>query len=121
MTRAPARDVTIELREGEYVAERGKRKVTWLVRLNDAWVHISEWTGAEVERCQARSGVVWETLTRLLVPAGTRLTRVESRPAPYAQRDALDYLKRSPDAARRVSRQEFSVGQRGDLLRLATK
>jgi hypothetical protein len=117
MPAAPARDVTIELREGEYVAERGKRKLTWLVRLNDAWVHVSEWPAAEVERCQARSGVVWESLTRLVVPVGARLTRVESRPAPYAKRDALDYLKRSPDVARHVSRQQFRVGRRGELLR----
>ena len=119
MPPAPARDVTIELREGEYIAERGKRKLTWLIRLNDAWVHINEWPGVEVTRCQARSGVVWENLTLLVVPVGTKLTRVESRPAPYAQRDALDYLRRSPDAARRTSRQEFHVGARGELLREA--
>jgi hypothetical protein len=114
---APPRIVLVELSEGEYVAERGKRKVTWLVRLNDAWVHISEWPGVEVERCQARSGVVWETLTRLQVLVGARLTRIESRPGPYVQRDALDYLKRAADVPRRTSRQEFRVGQRGNLLR----
>ncbi|HYQ15464.1 MAG TPA: hypothetical protein VEQ58_06900 [Polyangiaceae bacterium] len=117
MPAAPVREVTIELREGEYVADRGKRKLTWLIRLNDAWVHLSEWPGIEVTRCQTRSGVVWENLTQLVVPVGTLLTRVESKPAPYAQRDALDYLKRSPDAARRVSRQEFRVGVRGELSR----
>ena len=117
MPAAPPREVSIELSEGEYIAPRGKREVTWLIRLNDAWVHISEWPTAEVERCQAKSGTVWENRTRLRVPAGARLTRIESRPAPYAQRDALDYLKRSPQAARRVVRQEFSVGKRGDLLR----
>lgn len=114
---APARDVTIELTEGEYIAERGKRKLTWLIRLNDAWVHVSEWPGAEVEQCQATSGVVWENLTRLVVPFGTRLTRVESRPAPYVRRDALDYLSRGPDPGRRVFRSEFRVGARGELLR----
>ena len=117
MPGAPARDVTIELREGEYVADRGKRKLTWLIRLNDAWVHINEWPGIEVTRCQARSGVVWENLTQLVVPVGTLLTRVESRPAPYERRDALDYLKRSPEAARHVSRQEFRVNARGELTR----
>jgi hypothetical protein len=118
MSAAAPRDVTIELTEGEYVAERGKRELTWLIRLNDAWVHISKWPSAEVERCQATSGVVWENRTRLSVPAGTRLERVESRPAPYAKRDALDYLKRAPQAAaRRVLRQEFRVGSRGSLLR----
>lgn len=113
------REVDIELTEGEYIAQRGTLKVTWLVRFNDAWVHVSEWPGVEVERCEAKSGVVWENLTRLKVPAGIRLTRVESRPAPYAARDALDYLRRSPDAARRVLRQEFRVGSRGELLRVA--
>ncbi len=116
MTR-PLRDVTIELTEGEYVAERGKRKLTWLIRLNDAWVHVREWPGVEVEQCQATSGVVWENLTRLIVPPGTRLTRIESRPAPYTKRDALEYLKRSPDPGRRVFRLEFRVGTRGELLR----
>jgi hypothetical protein len=118
MSTARAREVQVELTEGEYVAERGKRTVTWLVRINDDWAHVSEWPGAEVERCQAKSGMVWENLTRLLVAPGTRLTRVESRPAEPARRDALDYLKRAPtQPPRRVLRQEFRVGARGDLLR----
>jgi len=112
-----ARSVTIELNEGEYVAERGKRKLTWLIRLNDAWVHVSEWPGAEVEQCQPTSGVVWENLTRLVVSPGARLRRIESRPAPYAKRDTLAYLSRPPDPGRRVIRAEFRVGARGELLR----
>jgi hypothetical protein len=114
-----SREVIIELTCGEYIAPRGKRELNWLIRLNDDWVHISEWPGAESERCQAKSGVVWENLTRLKVLAGTQLTRIESRPAPYVQRDALDYLKRAPgpSAARRVIRQGFRVSSRGDLLR----
>ncbi len=117
MATARPREVQIELTEGEYIAPRGKTQLTWLIRLNDAWVHITEWPGAEVERCQTRSGMVWQNLTRLTVPPGARLTRVESRPAPYAKRDALDYLKRAPDVAKRVSRQQFRVGMRGDLIR----
>lgn len=117
MTGTRPREVTIELTEGEYIAPRGTREVTWLIRLNDAWVHISKWPQVEIERCQARSGTVWENRTRLSVAAGALLTRVESRPAPYVKRDALDYLKRSPDAARRVLRQEFQVGSRGSLIR----
>ena len=100
-------------------ARAARRNVTWLIKLNDAWVHISEWPGAEVERCQTKSGMVWQNLTRLTVPAGGRsCTRVESRPAPYAKRDALDYLKsalrRSPDA---LSGRNFASASRGDLLR----
>jgi hypothetical protein len=117
MAGAGARELSIELREGEYVAARGKSTVTWLIRLNDAWVHLSEWPGAEVERCPTKSGMVWENLTRLTVPAGAQLARVESRPAPYARRDALEYLARAPGAARKVSRQEFRVSARGALLR----
>lgn len=113
----PPREVKIELTEGEYIAARGKTNVTWLIKLNDAWVHITEWPGAEVERCQTKSGMVWQNLTRLTVPPGAQLTRVESRPAPYAHKDALDYLKGAPQVARRVFRQEFRVGGRGDLLR----
>jgi hypothetical protein len=113
-----SREVIVELTEGEYIAPRGKRAVTWLIRFNDAWAHISEWPSAEVERCQARSGTVWENRTRLLVAPGAELTRIESRPAPDVRRDALDYLKRAPTGtARRVIRQEFRVGTRGDLLR----
>mgnify|MGYP001547409384 CR=1 FL=1 len=109
--------VDIDLTEGEYIAPRGKSTVTWLIKLNDAWVPISEWPGATTERCQTKSGMVWQNLTRLRVQPGAQLTRVESRPAPYTKRDALDYLKSSPDAKRRTIRQEFRVGKRGDLLR----
>ena len=102
METARPREVQIELTEGEYIAERGKRTLTWLIRINDGWAHVSEWPGAEVERCSAKSGTVWESLTRLSVLPGTRLTRVESRPAAYPPRDALDYLKRAPKQAPRV-------------------
>lgn len=111
------RQVTVELTEGEYVAARGKRELTWLIRINDAWVHISKWPGAEVARSELKSGMVWENRTTLLVPLGARLTRVESRPAPYVKRDALDYLRRGPAAQRRVLRLEFRVGARGELFR----
>ena len=118
MNAARPREVQIELTCGEYIAARGKRELNWLIRLNDAWVHVSEWPGAEIERMQAKSGTVWENLTRLTVVPGTRLTRVESRPGAYVARDALDYLKRAPtQPARRVFRQEFRVGSRGGLFR----
>lgn len=117
MAAAPERDVTVELTEGEYIAERGKRELTWLIRLNDGWVHVSKWPGAEIERCDVKSGTVWENRTRLTVKAGARLKRIESRPAPYAARDALDYLRRGGGPARQVLRQEFRVGTRGQLLR----
>lgn len=110
--------VTVELSEGEYVVPRGKHEVTWLIRLNDAWIHVSEWPGAEVERRQTKSGMVWENLTRLSVPPGAELQRIDSRPAPHVERDALSYLERAPSRApRRVVRQEYRVGKRGDLLR----
>jgi hypothetical protein len=114
---SPPREVTLELTEGEYVAARGRSTVTWLIRLNDAWVHISEWPGAEVERRETPSGTVWENLTRLQVLPGARLTRVENRPAPYAKQDALAHLTRGARPQRKVARQEFRVGKRGELLR----
>jgi hypothetical protein len=111
-------DVTVELTEGEYVVPRGKHEVTWLIRLNDAWIHVSKWPGAEVERCRTKSGMVWENLTRLSVPPGAALQRIDSRPSAHVERDALDYLERAPSGAqRRVIRQEYRVGKRGDLLR----
>jgi hypothetical protein len=112
------RELTVELKEGEYIAPRGTQEVTWLIRLNDAWVHVSQWPAAEVERCEARSGTVWENRTQLVVKAGAELRRIESRPAPVVHRDVLDYLKRAPTGpARRVIRQEFRVNGRGDLVR----
>lgn len=111
------RQVTIELTEGEYVVERGKRELTWLIRLADAWVHISKWPGAEIRRCEVKAAMVWENRTRLSVPPGARLVRVESRPGPYSKRDALSYLERPSAAKRRVSRQEFRVSVRGNLLK----
>jgi hypothetical protein len=117
MNPGPAREVMIELTEGEYVAARGRSTVTWLVRLNDAWVHISEWPAAEVERRETPSGTVWENLTRLRVPPGARLARIENRPAPYTHQDALAHLTRGARPQRKVTRLEFRVGNRGDLLR----
>lgn len=114
---APPREVTIELTCGEYVAPRGTSELNWLVRYNDGWIHISEWPGVEIERRETRPGVIWENLNRLRLLSGTRLTRIESRPAPYKKRDALDYLGKSVQAGRRVSRQEFRVSSRGELLR----
>jgi hypothetical protein len=60
---------------------------------------------------------VWENRTLLRVPPGARLTRVEKRPAPYAQRDALDYLSRGGGPTCQHLRQQFRVGPRGELLR----
>ncbi|HEY6077890.1 MAG TPA: hypothetical protein VIW29_03765, partial [Polyangiaceae bacterium] len=60
---------------------------------------------------------VWENRTLLCVSPGARLKRIESRPAPYVARDALDYLRRGGGPARQVLRQEFRVGARGELLR----
>jgi hypothetical protein len=114
---AGEREVTIELTEGEYIAPRGKCELTWLVRLNDAWVHISKWPGASSERLDVKSGTVWESRTALSVRVGTRLKRIESRPAPYEKRTPLEYLSRPARSGRRVSRQEFRVGPRGELRR----
>ncbi len=111
------RELPIDLTSGEYVAPRGKREITWLVALNDDWVHVSAWPGAEVERNQAMSGTVWENRTRLRVAPGTRLMRIESRPIAYKQRDALDYLSRGGGENRQIVRQEFQVGGRGELVR----
>jgi hypothetical protein len=112
-----ASQLELELTEGEYIAPRGKREVTWLVRLNDGWIHISAWPGVAIERCQAKSGTVWENRTLLRASPGTRLIRVVAQPAAYERRDALDYLSRGSGNAKRVVRQEFVVGRRGELLR----
>lgn len=120
MTERPA--VAVELFESETIVARGRRKVTYLVRLNDAWVLASAHPRAVVERLSAGPGTVWEHRIELPLPVGTRLVRVESEPEPELGRDALDYLgdaRRGPK--RRSRRRELVVSARGELLSAAAK
>ncbi len=113
--RAPVR---VELESSESIAERGTVKVAWLVRVNDAWVRAGELPGAVVEQLEPGAGTVWRHRVQLALAPGTRLMRVESRPAPVERRSALDYLAREArQPRRRVRRTTFHVGRRGELER----
>jgi len=111
----------VELYQAETVVEHGTREVTWFVRRSDAWVNVSAFPEAVVERQRAGPGTVWESRVELSLPAGTRLMRVESMPAPPQRRDAFDYLAREARGPkRRVDRSYFRVGARGKLVRERT-
>ena len=107
---------TTELFEGEHIVERGSAEVTWFFRKNDGWEHVSQWPGAAVERLDAGAGTVWQSRVALTVPRGTRLMRVESRPAPLQRAGAFEHLSRAPrNPPRRVRRNYFRVGRGGAL------
>lgn len=100
------------------MVERGHARVVWFVRQGDSWLAAAQHPDAEVEELDAGPGTVWERRVELRLARGARLMRVESRPAPDASRDAMDYLTRAPRLAeRRVLRQYYQVGPRGALER----
>lgn len=101
---------------GEYVAERGMREVHWLVRQNDGWIHAAEVPGAVRVACETPPGTAWESRIDVTVPRGTRLLRVESKPA-IDRRSPLEYLTSAPRATRAVRRTQFVAGPRGELRR----
>lgn len=112
----PAR-VEVELFESESIVERGRKKVTYLIRHDDAWVVAGEHPNAAVERLSAGPGTVWEHRVTLELPVGTRVCRVESVPRPEPARDALDYLGDERRTQPRLTRRrELLVNARGDLV-----
>ena len=113
----PPPQETVEVVDEERIVPRGTAQVNWFVRLNDAWVHVSTWPGANSERLDAGAGTVWQSRTQIQVPRGARLMRVESRPNDYARESPLDYLTRgAPSKSRRVRRNYYVVGRSGDLI-----
>jgi len=113
----PPPQETVEIIDEERIVPRGTAQVNWFVRLNDAWVHVSTWPGANSERLDAGAGTVWQSRTQIQVPRGARLMRVESRPNDYARESPLDYLTRgAPSKSRRVRRNYYVVGRSGDLI-----
>lgn len=110
--------VRVELESGESIAERGTVKIAWLVRQGDAWVRAGELSGAVVEQLEPGAGTVWRHRIELSLVPGTRLMRVESRPAKVQRRSALDYLAREArKPPRQVRRTTYRVGRRGELER----
>jgi len=110
--------VAVEVTQSETVVERGTRAVVWFVKSSDAWLNAGEYPGARVERRDPGPGTIWESSVELDLPPGTRLMRVETRPAKDSADDALDYLlKETRRARRRTERSYFRVGRSGALVR----
>lgn len=102
--------------DSEVIVGRGRRKTHHLVRLEDAWVVVSEHPSARSERIDAGPGTVWESRVELSLPRGTRMVRVVSQPLEEPPRDPLAYLTRpSSTPKRRTIRTELVVGVRGTL------
>jgi len=113
---SPGARVKVELFESESIVARGRKRVSWVVRYNDAWVSAAEYPGATSESLSPGPGTVWERRVELDLPVGTRVCRIESAPSPEPARDALDYLTREQLRPRRRSRRsELVVGTRGEL------
>jgi hypothetical protein len=113
---SPPQEVASVIDE-ERIVERGTAQVNWFVRLNDAWVHVTEWPGARSERLNAGAGTVWQSRTEIDVPRGARLMRVESRPSSYARESPLEYLTRgAPSKSRKLRRNYYLVGRSGELV-----
>ena len=113
---SPPQEV-VEVIDEERIVERGTAQVNWFVRLNDAWVHVTEWPGARSERLNAGAGTVWQSRTEIDVPRGARLMRVESRPSSYARESPLEYLTRgAPSKSRKLRRNYYLVGRSVELV-----
>ena len=113
---SPPQEV-VEVIDEERIVERGTAQVNWFVRLNDAWVHVTELPGARSERLNAGAGTVWQSRTEIDVPRGARLMRVESRPSSYARESPLEYLTRgAPSKSRKLRRNYYLVGRSGELV-----
>jgi hypothetical protein len=110
----------VELVDSESIVARGTRKVTWLVRVADAWARPDEQPGATTQERDAGPGTVWERAVTVPLPVGCRVMRIESRPYPQQHVDPLEYLRRDVrQTRRRTHRQEYRVTARGALERIS--
>jgi hypothetical protein len=79
-------------------------------------VAATQWPQAEVDDRDAGPGIVWERRVSLLLPVGTVLLRLETRPSRAPARSPLDYLTRElKTAERQTLRTRWIVGPRGSL------
>lgn len=111
--------VRVQLVLGEYVAPRGHKKVSWLVRRADAWVPAGTVPGAVTESLAAGPGTIWESSVTLDLDAGAEVVRVISAPR-AEQRSVLDYLAAAPPRAESTTRRTtFRVKADGQLAAVA--
>ncbi len=103
--------------EREVVVARGHERTTWLIREGSGWRPASGSPGASVTVLEPAPGTVWERVIDLALAPGSRLMRVDSRPAPLRRRDPLEHLQREARLAPRwVRRLVFVVDRRGALV-----
>jgi hypothetical protein len=105
---------TVELVEHERIVPYGAARTAWLVKKGDGWVRATLWTGATTEQRSAGPGTVWERAVTLVLPRGTELMRVETRPRPEPPKDPLSYLDRRtarPMATRKTAYRVISGGR----------
>ena len=61
--------------------------------ISATWITAAEYPGAESERRDAGPGTVWERAVTIIVPLGTELMRVETRPRQTETKDPMSYLR----------------------------
>jgi hypothetical protein len=109
----------LELIDEERVVARGTQRSTWFVRRGDAWTRAADFPGATVERRDTGPGTVWEHAVIVVLPAGTELMRVDSRPLSVAAKDPLAYLRSGAKPSPRATRRRYyKVDERGRLTAL---
>lgn len=112
----PAPRVRVVLIDEELVAERGNKRIVWLVAQNDGFVAAALSAGARSERFDAGPGVVWRSRIELELERGSTVIRVETRPS-AARGSTLAHLTGSAKQKRpRLVRTRFVVGPRGELI-----
>jgi hypothetical protein len=103
------------LMEEELVAERGSVKIAWLVSHNDGWIPASKCEGATRERLDTSPRVVWRSRVELELPRGTRVLRVETRPAQKRGSTLAHLTGSARSAGQGVVKTRFVVGRGGRL------
>jgi hypothetical protein len=110
----------IELTDEERIVDRGTSDIHWFVRVNDGWLPAAKVDGAvsEMEN-NAGPGVVWRRHTRLDLPRGTRILKIQRSPG-TSNRSALEHLVKSRSSPQKTVRWVYSLGSRGELVLEAT-
>jgi len=111
----------VELNETERIVPHGAARTTWLVRHGRGWTRATDCPGASTAQREAGPGTVWERVVSLVLPAGTELMRVESRPRRPPARDPLSYLEKSSSKVPRATeRTLYRVGVGGRVRRVVS-
>jgi len=119
--RGSARRYRVALTERSTIVARGEQLELWFVRVNDAWVRVTEHATATVEanstadepdtsagseRCP--SGTIWVRTTELVLEAGTRVLLRQSWPR-SRRLSVMSYLKQGLSNTQRFVRERHFV------------